>query len=54
MEPINEMIERFLVALGLTLSRLSEEEMGMVTMLLLFLVVAAVASRALRMAHFGQ
>jgi len=53
MEPINEMIERFLVALGLALSRLSEEEMGMVTMLLLLLVVAAAASHGLRV-HFAQ
>ena len=53
MEPINEMIERFLVALGLTLSRLSEEETGMVSMLLLLLVVAAAASHVLR-AHFVQ
>jgi hypothetical protein len=53
MEPISEMIERFLVALGLTLSRLSEDEMGMVTMLLLLLVVAAAASHGLRV-HFSQ
>jgi len=53
MEPINEMIERFLVALGLTLSRLSEEEMGMVSLLLLLLVVAAAASHGLRM-HFAR
>ncbi len=54
MEPINEMIERFLVALGLLLSRMSEEETGMITLLFLLLVVAAAASRALRLAHFGQ
>ena len=54
LDPISEMIERFLVALGLTLNRLSDEETGMVSMLLLLLVVAAVASRALRMACFGH
>lgn len=48
MEPIEEIIERFLVALGLTLSRLSEEETGMISALLLSLMVAAVASHMLR------
>ena len=48
MEPINEMIERFLVALGLALNQLSEEETGMVSLLLLLLVVAAAVSHGLR------
>jgi len=54
LDDFNEMIERFLVALGLTLSRLSEEETGMVTLLLMFLMGAAVASRALHFALLGH
>jgi hypothetical protein len=53
MDPISEMIERFLVALGLTLSRLTEEETGMVSLLVLFLMVAAAMSHVLRV-HFLQ
>lgn len=48
MGPINEIIERFLVALGLALNRMSEEETGMVTMLLLFLAIAAAITRVLQ------
>ena len=54
LDDINEIIERFLVALGLTLNRLSDEETGMVTMLLLFLMGAAVASRALHFILLGR
>ncbi|HXE06432.1 MAG TPA: hypothetical protein VN612_00965 [Acidobacteriaceae bacterium] len=54
MDYINEIIERFLVALGLTLSRMSEEETGMITLLLVLLVVAAAATHILRAAYLGQ
>ena len=52
LDQINQLIERFLVGLGLALSRLSAEEKGMITLLLAFLLVATAAARALRMAHF--
>jgi hypothetical protein len=48
MDRIGEMIERFLVSLGLTLSRLSPEETRMVTLLLTFLLVAATITRVLQ------
>ena len=51
MDRIGEIIERFLVALGLALSRLSPEEKGMVTLLLTFLLVAAAITRVLQMTH---
>jgi hypothetical protein len=51
MDRLGELLERFLVALGLTLSRLSPEEKGMVTLLLTFLLVAAAITRVLQMAH---
>jgi hypothetical protein len=47
-DPISELIERFLVALGLTLNRMSEEETGMVSMLFLFLMIAAATTRVLQ------
>jgi hypothetical protein len=46
------MIERFLVGLGLAISRLSAEEKNMISLLLAFLLLAAVAARALRMVQF--
>jgi hypothetical protein len=51
LDRLNELIEQFLVGLGLTLSRLSAEEKRMITLLLAFLLIAAVAARALHMAH---
>jgi hypothetical protein len=51
MDRIGEIIEQFLVALGLALSRLSPEETGMVTLLLAFLLVAMAMSRLLVLAH---
>ena len=54
MDYINEIIERFLVALGLTLSRMSEEETGMVTLLLALLVIAAATTHVLRATYIGQ
>jgi hypothetical protein len=51
MNRIGEIIEQFLVALGLTLSRLSPEETSMVTLLLMFLLMAAAISRVLGIAH---
>jgi hypothetical protein len=51
LERLSELIERFLVALGLTLSRLSPEEKTMITLLLTFLLVASAVARALQMAH---
>ena len=51
MDRIGEIIEQFLVSLGLTLSRLSPEENSMVTLLLTFLLVAAALSRVLSMSH---
>jgi hypothetical protein len=54
MDYINEIIERFLVALGLALSRMSEEQTGMVTLLLVLLVIAAAATHILRAAYIGH
>ena len=54
LDRINELIEQFLVALGLTLSRLSDEETTMVTLLLGFMMVAVIAARALQAAHPWQ
>lgn len=51
LDRLNELIEQFLVGLGLTLSRLSTEEKRMITLLLAFLLIAAVASPALQMAR---
>lgn len=51
LDHLNELIERFLVGLGLALSRLSAEEKTMVTLLLVLLVIAAAAARALYAAH---
>jgi hypothetical protein len=48
----NQLIERFLVGLGMALSKLSAEEKNMITLLLAFLLVATAAARALRMVHF--
>ncbi|MDP9049299.1 MAG: hypothetical protein M3O31_01040 [Acidobacteriota bacterium] len=48
---IGEIIEEFLVSLGLALSRLSPEETSMVTLLLAFLLVAMAMSRFLALAH---
>jgi hypothetical protein len=54
LDRINELIEQFLVALGLTLSRLSDEETTMITLLLGFMMLAMIASRFLRAAHPWQ
>jgi hypothetical protein len=54
MDYINEIIERFLVALGMALSRMSEEETGMVTLLLALLVIAAATTHILRATYIGQ
>jgi hypothetical protein len=51
MDQILELIERFLVSLGLALNQLSAEEKTMVTLLLAFLIVGAAAARGLQMAH---
>jgi hypothetical protein len=51
LDRLNELIEQFLVALGLTLSQLSPEEKTMITLLLTFLLVAAVVARFLQMVH---
>ena len=45
---IAELIEMFLVSLGITLNRISNEEKNMVTLFLASLAVAAVLSHALR------
>lgn len=49
LDRLNELIEQFLVGLGLTLSQLSAEQKTMITLLLIFLVVAAAAARVLQM-----
>ena len=54
LDQLNEIIERFLVGLGLALNSLSDQETGMVSMFLVGLVVAAVAARALRFAVVGH
>jgi hypothetical protein len=51
LDRISELIEQFLVGLGLILSRLSTEEKTMITLLLTFLLVAAAVARVLQMAH---
>jgi hypothetical protein len=51
LDRFNELIEEFLVGLGLTLSQLSAEEKSMITLLLAFLLIAAVAAPALQMAR---
>jgi hypothetical protein len=48
LDRISQIVERFLVALGMTLSRLSPEEKSMVTLLLTFLLVAAAVARVLQ------
>jgi hypothetical protein len=50
LDRLSELIEQFLVALGISLSRLSSEEKTMITLLLTFLLVAAAIARALVMA----
>ena len=47
---INELIEMFLVSLGITLNRISDEQKTMVTLFLASLAVAAVASHMLQAA----
>ncbi len=54
LDRINQLIEQFLVALGLALSRLSDEEKTMVTLLLGFLMLAMIATRVLQAAHPWQ
>jgi hypothetical protein len=54
LDRINELIEMFLVGLGQALSRLSKEETRMITLLLSFLVLAAVAGRILQIACLGR
>jgi hypothetical protein len=49
---LGELIEQFLVSLGLALSQLSEQEKSMITLLLVFLLVAAGVAAALQTAHF--
>jgi hypothetical protein len=51
LDRFTELIEQFLVGLGLTLSRLSSEEKTMVTLLLAFLLVAAAAAGVLHRAR---
>jgi hypothetical protein len=51
LDRLNELIEQFLVALGLVLSRLSQEEKTMITLLLTFLLVAASVARVLQIAY---
>jgi hypothetical protein len=51
LDHFNELMERFLVGLGLAISRLSAEEKNMISLLLAFLLVATIAARALHMAH---
>jgi hypothetical protein len=51
LDRINEMIEMFLVGLGLHLSRFSDEEMSMITVLLALLMLAAAATGVLRATH---
>lgn len=47
---INELIEMFLVSLGITLNRISDEQKDMVTLFLASLAVAAVVSHMLQAA----
>ena len=47
---IVEMIEMFLVSLGIALNRISDQEKKMVTLFLASLAVAAVLSHVLRVA----
>ena len=54
LDRFNQWIEQFLVALGLALSRLSNEETTMITLLLVFLMVAMIATRVLQAAHPWQ
>jgi hypothetical protein len=51
LERLSELIERLLVTLGLTLSRLSPEQEKMISLLLTFLLIAAVVARVLVLAH---
>jgi hypothetical protein len=51
LDHLGELIEQFLVALGLALSRLSPEQKSMVTLLLTFLLIAAAVARFLQIAH---
>jgi hypothetical protein len=50
MDRISELIEMFLVSLGLALNRFTPEEKKIVTMFLASLIVAAVVSRVLHLA----
>jgi hypothetical protein len=52
LDRLNEWIELFLVGLGQALSRLSADEKKMISLLLVFLLVAAAAARALQMVHW--
>lgn len=47
---LNELIEQFLVALGIFLNRMTQEEKTQVTLLLSLLMIAAAASRVLHLA----
>jgi hypothetical protein len=51
LDRLNELIEEYLVGLGLTLSRLSSEETKMITLFLASLLVAAAAACVLHMAR---
>ncbi len=48
LDRINELIEMFLVSLGITLNRISDEEKTMVTLFLALLAAAAVMSHVLQ------
>jgi hypothetical protein len=48
-DDISEKIEMFLVALGISLNQITPEEKKMVTLLLVFLLVAFAGSRALQL-----
>jgi len=54
LDRLNELIEMFLVGLGQALSRLSAEESTMITLLLIFLIVAAAAGHVGQMALAGH
>jgi hypothetical protein len=51
LDRLGELIEQFLVALGLALSRLSADQKSMITLMLTFLLVAAVVARVLQIMH---
>jgi hypothetical protein len=48
MDRISEMIELFLVNLGMAANRISDEEKNMVTMFLASLIIAAAATHTLQ------